>query len=186
MLHDHVHRVPLPNEGLIFDGSTYTLPWDGNRFSKEPGPGPATLPTRDHAIYLVGAARFHFGPAYHLLDEESFMANLHAFYDSSPAEQRDRGDLWIIQFMLILAFGKSFTARRSHHNGHPHHASPPGIDIFCRALWLLPHQTALWRDPMISVEILCCISMYFNSLDHRMEAHLYVSYLVIFTKERPG
>jgi hypothetical protein len=48
------------------------------------------------------------------------------------------------------------------------------MKYFVKALQLLPDHHFLYSSPMISTEILCCIALFYQSLDHRSPAHNYV------------
>lgn len=165
MTHEHVYQAPLPASALLFDGSAYDLNWDGSRGSAVPDP--PTIPSLDYATYLLNAVKFHCGQMFHLFDEGDFEIRLHRFY-SDTAERDEDTSLWYIHFLLILAFGKTFILPKSARR------RPPGADFFVRATQLLPDVTALCRDPIVATEILCCIALYLQSIDHRNSAHIFV------------
>lgn len=164
MTHAHLYHEPLPSEALLFDGTTYDLGWDGSRTT--PNPDVPILPTYDHALYLINAVKFRCGQMYHLFDDDDFMACLHRFY--SEPRGTAAVSLWYIHFHLILAFGKGFVQQKSQGK------RPPGSEFFSKALRLLPDPCSLWYNPIESTEILCCISLYYQSLDCRQAAHSYV------------
>lgn len=164
MTHAHLYHEPLPSEALLFDGTTYDLGWDGSRTT--PDPDVPVLPTYDHALYLINAVKFRCGQMYHLFDDDDFMACLHRFY--SEPRGTATASLWYIHFHLVLAFGKGFVQQKSQGK------RPPGSEFFSKALRLLPDPCSLWYNPIESTEILCCISLYYQSLDCRQAAHSYV------------
>lgn len=106
---------------------------------------------------------------FHLFDEDTFMASLYRFY-ADPNQEVETGDLWYIQLLIILAFGKAFVGNKTQDQ------RPLGAELFIRALQLLPNLSILWREPMISIETLCCVSLYLQCLDFRHAAHNYVSH----------
>ncbi|OJJ72082.1 hypothetical protein ASPBRDRAFT_675005 [Aspergillus brasiliensis CBS 101740] len=164
VVHEHVHKVPLPSEALALERTAYDLGWDGSR--TDPIPESPVIPSLDHAKYLINSVKFRCGQLYHLFDDSDFMKSLYNFY-SEDKQTRTRG-LWYIHFLLIIAFGKMFTQVKIHER------RPPGIDYFVRALQNLPDHTLLYSSPMISTEILCCIALFYQSLDCRSASHSYV------------
>lgn len=166
MAHEHRFGRPLPAKDLLFDASVYELNWDGSRASA--GPQTPCLPTLDHAIYLMNAVKFHCGQVFHLFDDDTFMPTLYQFYETS-SPQSVAEELWYVHFLLILAFGKAFTSKKSRPR------RPPDGDMFIKAISSLPSEIMLWRHPMQACEVLCCIALYLQCLDHRIVAYTYVS-----------
>lgn len=165
LVHQHIRRTPLPGADLLFDGSAYHLPWDGSR--SLPDSSTPIVPSIDYAMFLINAVKFHCAQLVHLFEEDDFMANLHAFYSNTENGAR-KGSLWYIQFLLIIAFGKTFVQRK-HHDFRP-----PGADFFVHALQLLPDTNRLCREPFLAAEVLCCIALYLQALDSRNAAHVTV------------
>ncbi|CAI7616057.1 unnamed protein product [Penicillium manginii] len=124
-----------------------------------------SVPTFDHAMYLINVVKFRCGQLYHLFDENEFMANLHDFY-SEPKPNAATG-LWYVHFLLILAFGKGFVKHKVQGN------RPPGADYFVKALEMLPDVIVLHEAPIESTEVMCCIALYLQALDCRSSAHNY-------------
>jgi len=73
-----------------------------------------------------------------------------------------------------LAFGKAFIVRTNEGR------SPPGAELFTRAMKLLPDVTFLHRDPIQSIEVLICAALYLQCLDSRSAA-----FNVVRANERP-
>jgi hypothetical protein len=164
LVHEHMHKSPLPAAELLFDGSAYDLPWDGTR--SLPESTSPVIPSIDYAIFLINAVKFHCAQMMHLFEEEEFMFNLHAFYSSTGDKVVWKESLWYIHFLLIIAFGKTFVQQKNHS------PRPPGADFFIHALQLLPDTNKLCRDPIIAAEVLCCIALYLQALDSRNAAHV--------------
>ncbi|KAI8934829.1 hypothetical protein NX059_008510 [Plenodomus lindquistii] len=163
LVHEHIHKSPLPGADLLFDGCAYNLLWDGSR--TVPDSTAPIIPSIDYAIFLINAVKFHCAQLVHLFDEDEFMANLHAFYSNSESGAWEK-TMWYIHFLLIIAFGKTFVQ-------HKHRAPrPPGAEFFVLALQLLPDTSRLCREPVTAVEILCCVSLYLQALDSRNAAHV--------------
>lgn len=100
------------------------------------------------------------------------MARLYDFYADATTPKAETEDMWYIQLLIILAFGKAFVGKKTPDK------RPPGADLFMRALQLLPCFTQHWDDPMIVIETLCCVSLYLQCLDFRHCAHNYVGTLL--------
>ncbi|KAI5926861.1 hypothetical protein F4810DRAFT_492398 [Camillea tinctor] len=168
VVHEHVYQRPLPASYLLFDGAAYDLKWDGLRWPQGPSTN-VVIPSLDHAIYLINAVKFRCGQLFHLFDEDDFMARMHRFY-SEGRDQDPAGvtGLWYIHFLLVLAFGQAITLSKAVER------RPAGADYFVYALQHLPDITALGHDPMMSAEVLCCIALYLQSVDHRNSAHVFI------------
>ncbi|KAJ5341000.1 hypothetical protein N7541_010124 [Penicillium brevicompactum] len=164
LAHQHFYQTALPTEALLFDETTYQLGWNGLRTT--PGPDMPIVPTRDHTMYLINAVQFRCGQLYHLFEESEFMNSLQQFYSGDGEDMTN--SLWYIHFLLILAFGKGFVQPKAQGR------KPPGVGYFVRALQLLPDPSALYRDPMLGTEILCCIALYYQCVDYRTSAHNYI------------
>ena len=171
LAHEFVHKSPVSPDSLLFDGTTYDLPWDGLRITESPDA--PVLPSLDHAMFLINSVQFHCAQIFHLFDEESFMAELYEFY-ADPAPQVMGASLFYIHLLLIIAFGKALV------NQDNQQRKPPGIEFFSKALQILPDVHVLVRTPAISTEILCCVSLFFQCLDHRNSAYNYVCFLPSF------
>ncbi|KAJ5039885.1 hypothetical protein NUH16_009678 [Penicillium rubens] len=117
-------------------------------------------------MYLINAVKFRCGQLYHLFEEDVFMSSLQQFYSGDG--QSMTNSLWYIHFLLILAFGKGFVQPKAQGR------KPPGVSYFVKALQLLPDPTALYRDPTLGTEILCCIALYYQCVDFRTSAHNYI------------
>lgn len=168
MVHEKIHNSPLPSTGLLYQGSTYDLNWDGRRDASEASI--CALPTADYALFLINAVKFQCGQLFHLFDEPSFMEQFKKFHDAnSNLNNDDDTVLWYIHYLLVLAFGKAFVVRTD--KGQ----CPPGGDLFVQAMQLLPDTTYLCSNPLRSIEILCCTALYLQCLDSRSAAYNVVS-----------
>ncbi|KAI0897658.1 fungal-specific transcription factor domain-containing protein [Annulohypoxylon nitens] len=163
--HESLHHAPLPPNALLFDGTAYDLGWDGPMDHTDPEP--LAIPSPDYSIYLVNAVKFHCGQMYHLFDDDEFHQHLQQFY-SEPDNPTRTSSLWYIHFLLILAFGKIFIMQKCAGK------RPSGAEFFVRAMQLLPPAYVFPHDPIASTEILCCIALYLQCVDHRSSAHTYI------------
>lgn len=158
MAHERLTGQPAQLQSLLFDADQYDLGWDGHRDLLVEDT--VFLPSPDHAIYLINTVKFHCGQLFHLFDEETFMRQFSDFHRSS-VDPPKRKDLWYIHYLLILAFGKVFVARRTEGR------KPPGADWFVQAMKLLPDVTFLHSQPIEAIEVLCCKALYLQCLDFR-------------------
>lgn len=168
MIQGHLGQHESPEVPLNVDGQAFKLDWPSCR---DLVPRPATdIPSLDYALYLTNTVKFHLGQIYHLFDEDNFMKGLYEFYRNGPTiEPIADARLWYIQFLLIMAFGKALLVPSTTDQ------SPPSSGLVTRALELLPDSHGLYQDPLLSVEVLCCLALYLQSIDHRNSAYTYVS-----------
>lgn len=170
IIQSRVHPTSTRPIPLAVDGDAYQLYW-GHASSDEP-PDISGLPSIDYALYMLSTVKFHLSPLYRLFDEKEFLHNLYEFYDNAPRKVQG-SRLWYVQFLVILAFGEAFlTPVRNATN------TSGWTRYFTRALSLLPDITGLWRDPMLAIEVLTLIGLYFQSVDMRDTAYCYVSHAV--------
>ncbi|KAK5087789.1 hypothetical protein LTR05_002004 [Lithohypha guttulata] len=165
--HKATYGAPIGPENFALDGDIYSLDWDGSRVVEDDDG--ITLPSFNHALYLVSSVQFHIGEAYHVFHEEVFMPELHRFYEdiSDKAQKRK---LWYIHYLLIMAFGKAFTSRSTEKG------KPPGVDLFVQAMRLLQDVSQLWIDPFTTAEIFCCSALYLQCADFRYGAYLTIGH----------
>ncbi|KAF6798770.1 hypothetical protein CSOJ01_12659 [Colletotrichum sojae] len=167
LIQGHLGQHESPEVPLNVDAQAFKLDWPSCR---DFAPRPATdIPSLDYALYLTNTVKFHLGQTYHLFDEDSFMEGLYEFYRNGPKmEATADARLWYIQFLLVMAFGKALLVP-----GTPDQ-SPPSSGLVTRALELLPDSHGLYQDPILSVEVLCCLALYLQSIDHRNSAYTYI------------
>ncbi|KAL0939637.1 uncharacterized protein CTRU02_206247 [Colletotrichum truncatum] len=167
MIQGQLVQHESPEVPLKVDAQAFKLDWPSSRevVSKPP----VDIPSLDYALYLTNTVKFHLGQTYHLFEEELFMNGLYQFYRSGlKTGSTANGRLWYIHFLLIMAFGKALLVP-----GTPDQ-NPPGSGLVSRALELLPDTHGLYEDPVLSVEILCCLALYLQSVDHRNSAYTYI------------
>lgn len=155
--------VELP---IITDGDAYDIKF--SRSQTEDTPDINDLPSQEHAIYLMNTANFHIGQLFHLFDETSFLRNLYELYDLGQQKVKT-SRLWYIQFLVIISFGEAFLLPSRK-------ANPTSVCSrhFIEAMSLLPDQTEMWNDPILSIEVLTLIALYLYSLDMRDSSCCYV------------
>ncbi|KAM3070533.1 hypothetical protein ACMFMF_007988 [Clarireedia jacksonii] len=165
MAHERAFNSSLPSKDLSFDGKTYDIGWDGLR--TEATAEPTVLPSSDYAIYLINAVKFHCGQMFHLFDEQTFMEQFTQFHQT-PENREKRSGLWFIHYLLILAFGKALIVRSNAGQ------SPPGADMFVWAMKCLPDTVYMCTQSVESIEVLCCVALYLQSLDFRISAYNFI------------
>lgn len=127
-----------------------------------------SLPPFDFAKRLYAAQYSYIGTIFAFTDPESFEENLRKFYDRAP-DFTDRNDrLCYCQTILVLAFGQMYSV-----NQWTSHDGPPGFDYFQQALQLLPDIYE--QGSVIFVEVLSLVGYFFQNLNLRDVAFLYVS-----------
>ncbi|KAI1278583.1 fungal-specific transcription factor domain-containing protein [Xylaria sp. FL0933] len=166
MIRKNLKNPDIPKTPLNPEGSSFILEWPS---TNKIGPlSLNVLPSLDFALYLTNTVKFHLGQLYHLFHEKTFIAGLHKFYEEGPyAEPSPENRLWYVQFLLIMAFGHAllsgYIGRR-----------PAGSDLVSRAIELLPDAFGLNQNPVLATEVLCCLALYLQSIDHRNSAFLYI------------
>lgn len=161
---------PSPQLPATSDGGAFVLDWPST--SQATPTAPLTidrLPSLTYSLYLTDTVKFYLGPMYHLYDEDIFRQRLNDFYATGPSVEPSRSSrLWFIQYLLIMALGKALILPVSSDK------RPTGCDYVLRAIELLPDVHGYYIDSILSVEILCCLSLYLQSIDHRNAAYNYV------------
>ncbi|KAM0512923.1 hypothetical protein ACHAPE_008428 [Trichoderma viride] len=164
LIKDHLKHSESPEVPLNPDGRS--VEWPSVRAS-----GPLSMdqiPSLDYAMYLTNTVKFHLGQLYHLFHEKTFMDGLYEFYHRGPqAEPLPGGHLWFVHFLLIMGFGQALLSGSMGNR-------PGGSELISRAIELLPNSFGLYQDPILSIEILCCLALYLQSIDHRNSAFLYI------------
>lgn len=167
MIKDHLGQTESPDVPLNIDGMAYTIDWP----SVQPlGPLKIErLPSLDYALYLINTVKFRLGQMYHLFDETIFMQGIYAFYAQDPlTEPPSESRVWYMQYLLIMALGQALLS------GFVTGRKPPGSELVGRAIELLPDTFGLYRDPILSIEVLCCLALFLHSIDHRNGGYTYV------------
>ncbi|KAL6819050.1 hypothetical protein V8C40DRAFT_252346 [Trichoderma camerunense] len=170
ILQQCVKDQPSPQLPATSDGGAFVLDWPST--SQTTPSAPLTidrLPSLTYSLYLTDTVKFYLGPMYHLYDEDIFRQRLNDFYATGPWVEPPRSSrLWFIQYLLIMALGKALIMPGSSDK------RPTGCDYVLRAIELLPDVHGYYTDSILSVEILCCLSLYLQSIDHRNAAYNYI------------
>ncbi|OJJ79766.1 putative C6 transcription factor [Aspergillus glaucus CBS 516.65] len=168
IIQTRVHPDSTRSIPLAVDGDAYQIHW--SQASSDEPPDISGLPSIDYALYMLSTVKFHLSPMYRFFDEKEFLCNLYEFYDNAPVKAQE-SRLWYIQFLMVLAFGEAFlTPMRTAEN------TENWTRFFTRALSLLPDITGLWQDPILAIEVLALIALYFHSVDIRDTAYCYIGH----------
>ncbi|KAK1688938.1 fungal-specific transcription factor domain-containing protein [Colletotrichum godetiae] len=130
-------------------------------------PDVSNLPPLDYALFLFNTVKFYLGAVFYVIDEPSFLKNLHELYED-PAGKASSARLWYAQYLLVLAFGKAFVVNSSSH------AAPPGVQYAARAMSLLPDLSGLNPDTIPAIQALALAALYFQCLDMRLAAYQHI------------
>ena len=153
-------------EGFTLDGDVHKIAL------RTPGSDTALdlsrLPSLDYAIYLVNTVQFHLGGMLRLFDEDDFVKGLRELYAKGKEKIR-ANKLWYTQCLLVFALGKGFL---NTHNTRDYAAS---TDLFLRAMSCLPDTNVLHDEPVMAMEVLATIALYFFCLGMKDSAFSYVS-----------
>ncbi|KAJ5638537.1 transcriptional regulator family: Fungal Specific TF [Penicillium herquei] len=163
-------RVPesnCPPDPWHLDGMAFKLQW--RPASPDEVPDVSNLPPLDYALFLFNTVKFYFGFLSFMIDEESYLQDLHEFY-KNPAEKAADSRYWYAQYLLVLAFGKAFL---SHKNPS---GTPPGHQYAARAMALLPDLSGMHRDPLTCIQALSLGAVYLQSIDMRRAAFQHIGH----------
>ncbi|KAK1724811.1 fungal-specific transcription factor domain-containing protein [Colletotrichum acutatum] len=130
-------------------------------------PDVSNLPPLDYALFLFNTVKFYLGAVFYVIDEPSFLKNLHELYED-PAGKASSARLWYAQYLLVLAFGKAFVVNSTSHT------APPGVQYAARAMSLLPDLSGLNPDTIPAIQALALAALYFQCLDMRLAAYQHI------------
>jgi proline utilization trans-activator len=125
------------------------------------------LPPYDFAKRLYGAQHIYIGTIFSFLQPQDFEKRLDWVYSQVPDFSVREACLSYCQILLIFAYGQMYSVNQWEING------PPGFPYFMQALQLLPdiHE----EGSILFVEVLSLVGYYFQNLNRRDAAFLYVS-----------
>lgn len=161
--------------GEDFVTSTYS----SANFSIRPNPhhfrpSPSSLPPFAFAKRLYAAQYAYIGTIFAFAAPDIFEENLREMYDREPDFSDRRDCLLYCQILIILAFGQMYSV-----NQWTSYDGPPGFEYFQQAMCLLPD---IHEQPSVTfVEVLSLIGYFFQNLNRRDAAFLYVIIPTLFT-----
>jgi proline utilization trans-activator len=167
MAHQSPHSHSSPKGSVHVEGQAYKIDLQKPTVSETDIAG---LPSIDLSLYYLQTLKFRTCPLFYLFDDAQFTSHLHCFYES-PAAYAQKFQAWFVHYLVLMAFAKALSG------SNPPTNVSSSFELFSRALHLLPEITQLCEDPVGSTEILCCIALYLQSIDHRVAASIYVSFM---------
>lgn len=151
-----------PSPFLNGEAEAYELDHNGHALVDLSG-----LPSLEASMFLLSTVKYRLQPFFYLFDEPDFTSQVHRLY-RNPSEYAQANRLQFVHFLVIMALGKSLSSTA--------HA---GLNLFNRALKLLPDATQLCLDPILPIEVMCSIAMFLECIDHRCAAFTMVCIHVI-------
>ncbi|PGH05060.1 hypothetical protein GX51_03158 [Blastomyces parvus] len=139
-----------------------------SRQSRRP---PTSIPPFPVAKMLYSAQYAYIGTIFSFTSPETFEENIREMYDREPDFADITDCLRYCQIFIILAFGQMYSV-----NQWTSYDGPPGFEYFQQAMNLLPgiHE----KPSVIFVEVLSLVGYYFQNLNRRDAAYLYVGLAV--------
>ncbi|KAH8199631.1 hypothetical protein TruAng_006224 [Truncatella angustata] len=166
LIQQRIPEANCPPDPWNLDGSAFDMHWVP--IARNERPDVTNIPPLDYALFLFNTAKFYLGGHFMcLIDESSYMKNLHEFY-KDPASKASDCRHWFAQYLLILAFGKAFSSTCKCPSG------PPGHQYALRAMRLLPGMAGLPPDTTLAVQVLALAAVYLQSVDMRVGALQYI------------
>lgn len=169
MIHTSDRLSDPSNITLVRDDITYTISWPDLALRLDD----IDLPPLDFAEYLTNTVTFYAGSLYCLYDKAAFLGRLRDFYAKVSSGNMPKAGLWHIQMLLVFALGRAVLAREHTKAG------PAGTTYFLRAVEALPDIHRLYEDPALSIEILCLVALFHQSVDAGQEAYGYVRHVFL-------
>lgn len=160
---------PSPEFFPSFDDSAYKA--ELHAILPLASPDVSGLPSKGIALHYLQCVKFRTQPLFYLFDELDFNSHLDAFY-KDPVAHSSADPVWYIHYLVLMAFGKALDSHQ--HPEGPWPSQTP--QYFQRALSLMPDMTYLANEPLETPEMLCCVALYLQCIDHRRAAISYVSY----------
>ncbi|KAJ5366316.1 Transcription factor [Penicillium brevicompactum] len=163
-------KVPesnCPPDPFHIDGTAFKLHW--RPFPPDEVPDVTNLPPLDYALFLFNTVKFYFGFLSFMIDETSYLRDLHEFY-KDPAAKASSARPWYCQYLLVLAFGKAFLTQKNHSG------TPPGHQYASRAMALLPDLSGIDENPLACIQALSLGAVYLQSIDMRRAAFQHIGH----------
>ncbi|KAJ5488595.1 hypothetical protein N7539_003485 [Penicillium diatomitis] len=150
-----------PPDPWHLDGMAFKLQW--TPLPPDVIPDVTNLPPLDYALFLFNTVKYHCGFLSFMIDEDSYLKDLHEFY-RNPSAKATSARYWYVEYLLVLAFGKAFLSQKSTSG------APPGHQYASRAMALLPDLSGMDQDPLTCIQALSLGAVYLQSIDMRRAA----------------
>ncbi|KAI5460691.1 hypothetical protein BGZ63DRAFT_488712 [Mariannaea sp. PMI_226] len=171
LLENAPNSPDTPRAPLNLDGAAFRLRWQSKPSAD--ASDLAKLPALDYALFVYNTVKFRLGELFCIVDEARFFRVFDEFH-KQPLPTAQTHNLWFVEYLLILAFGKAFMSSPSLTPDSP--PVPPGSDLAARALSLLPDVAFLQDDrpALLAIEVLSLAALYFHAIDMRSPAYQYI------------
>jgi proline utilization trans-activator len=149
-----------------------SLSWDVHPMYKSSLQRPSSsslpqLPPYEFARRLFEAQYIYIGTIFSFIMPSVFAARLQRVYSNALNMKKPDDRLTLCQVLLIFAYGQMYSV-----NQWLDSDGPPGFGFFKHALWLLPD--IYQEGSVLFVEVLGLISPYFQNLNRKDAAFLYI------------
>lgn len=177
ILRDHADRqnpTGLSPENLTFD--SVRLPdrpvydWRSADDLVKDHPPPLPL-SKAESSRLVDLFVSQMGIDQHFLDPRAFYDAMTLLYKDEATRAAQMQSLWFIQYLLIMGLGMLISSPSTEAG------RAPGCAYFAEAMRRLPPTYQLGTHGILSVEILCLITLYLQWRDRKHEAYVHVRFL---------
>ncbi|EEY17191.1 conserved hypothetical protein [Verticillium alfalfae VaMs.102] len=161
-------RIPegtLAPDPWHLDGKALRLRW--RPVALDETPDVSNLPPLDYALFLFNTVKFYLGLVFYIIDEPTFLRNLHEFYEN-PVVKASACRSWFAQYLFVLAYGKAFIVNQSSPEG------PAGYQYAVRAMGMLPDLSGLDSDQISGIQALALAAVYLQSVDMRLAAFQHI------------
>jgi hypothetical protein len=128
------------------------------------------LPSESDSRRLLDLFLSYLNITQHFLDPRAFIDTMALLFQSEATRQAQMGKIWFVQYLLVMAVGKLLDKDTRSYNPFP------GVAYFTEAMRLLPPLHQLGKFGVISVEILCLVTMYLQWCDCKHDAYVHVSF----------
>lgn len=130
-------------------------------------PPPTVLP-RERSYQLFEAFVSLLGVNQHFIDSRRFSDELDRLYQNDSTRLRQMESIWFTEYLLVMAVAMLIGSTSGGSD------KPPGNGFFAESIRRLPPMHQLGSHGIMSVEILCLITLYLQWCDRKHDAYLYV------------
>lgn len=132
------------------------------------GHAPPKALSKAESSRLVDLFVSQMGIDQHFLDPRAFYDAMTLLYKDEQTRKAQMQSIWFIQYLLIMGLGMLISSPSTEAG------RAPGCTYFAEAMRRLPPTHQLGSHGIISVEILCLITLYLQWRDRKHEAYVQV------------
>lgn len=132
-------------------------------------PPPKAL-SKAESSRLVDLFISQMGIDQHFVDPRAFYDAMVLLYKDEHTRTAQMQSIWFIQYLLLMALGMLISSPSTEKG------RAPGCSYFAEAMRRLPPTYQLGSHGIISVEILCLITLYLQWRDRKHEAYVHVRF----------